>query len=137
MIRIDSAADYPKLDGVHPLAAQHIQKACDDLMRMYNLTDMSEIGCTFYLDSQADIDNHLEMGLSQPMEKSINEVADVLVLKGRRDTIRLIYAVYILNDSWGIAVYMPEDLPSDTLKTKLFEEYDGREKIIEMEAADD
>ena len=133
MIRLDSPADYPKLDGVHHLIRQHIINYINGFLTEYDASDLSSIGSVFLLETEADITDHQSMGLSQPLENTLHEFAEILVFKGLTDTVRLLHVVIIISNSWGLDVYIPENLPSETLREHLYKEFVG-EKIIEMES---
>jgi len=132
MIRLYSPADYPKLDDVHPLVRQHLMDYVNGFLAEYNTPDMRDIGCVFLLQSESDIADFKSMGFPQPLDEMLNEYAEVVNLKGETDTVRLIHAVFIISDSWGIDLYIPENLCPDALREHLYKEFTV-ERTIKLE----
>jgi hypothetical protein len=131
MIRIDSPKDFYKLDDVHPLIQKYIINYANSLLSKCGGCNLPEIGTVILLESKNDLSDFHSMGLTQSLEHSLNDFAEIIILQGETGTQRLLHAVFILTNSWGIDLYVPERLCSESLRQHLFEEFMG-EKVIEF-----
>jgi len=132
MIKLDSPADFPKLEVVHPLVKKYIIKFINGLLAEYNISDLSEIGSVIIITAESKLSDFQSMGFPQPLEKMQNELAEILILKNGTDEIRLLHAVYILSDSWGIDIYIPENQNCAFCAKFFYKEFTG-ERVIELE----
>jgi len=130
VIHISSKADYPKLDTLPPTVAQHIKHHCNTLLKDSNVPDLHEVGDVFFLEKPEDIQNHTALGLSEPLEQTLNEMTEKLIFKGKPEPLRVVRTVFVLNNNCAIDVFVPENLITPSLQEHLYKVFDG-ETIIE------
>ena len=80
MIKIMSIEDLTKLEGQDILLVKFLKLYLKDLNKQYECETLSKHGSLFLAENISDIENHQQIGLSQPIIKSTYEFAEILTL---------------------------------------------------------
>ncbi len=134
MIKIESQEDLTKLDNknINPLITAYIKKHFLFLTRQYKCPDLSQVGAIYLLESKEDLLLHSELGLSAPLEQSVFEFADLLILQSATESTELWHCCFVLTNDNAISLFVPADLLLLTnLESCLKEDYTQRKVVID------
>ena len=134
MIKIESQEDLTKLDNknINLLIAAYIKKHFLFLTRQYKCPDLSQVGAIYLLESKEDLLLHSELGLSAPLEQSVFEFADLLILQSATESTELWHCCFVLTNDNAISLFVPADLLLLTnLESCLKEDYTQRKVVID------
>lgn len=134
MITIESQEDLTKLDNkeINPLVAAYIKKYFLFLIRQYKCPDLKQVGAIYLLESKEDLQLQTELGLSAPLEQSVFEFADLLILQSATDSVQLWHCCFVKTNDNAISLFAHADLLRFTnLESCLKEDYTERKVFID------
>lgn len=129
MITIESQEDLTKLDNkeINPLIAAYIKKYFLFVCKQFHTKDLSQVGAIYLLESKKDLQLHMELGLSDPLEQSVFEFADLLTLQSAIDSIQLWHCCFVKTNDNAISLFAPADtLLFTNLESCLKQDYTER-----------
>ncbi len=128
MIKITSTEDLTKLKGQDILLVKFLKLYLENLIKQYECEILSKHGSLFVFESIEDIENHQQIGLSQPIIKSTYEFTDVLILTDEIREIKVLHSCFVLNNDYAISLFIPYETLD--LKTREFFLLDSTERHI-------
>ncbi len=134
MIKIEKTADLEKLKSANPLIAKYLEDYLQFFLTQYecNNDSISEFGAFYLIENKSDLQNHSIMGLSQPINKSIYEFTDFLTIKNSTSQIELLHSCFLLDNDYGISVFIPDEILDVETRKYLLEDSTEREIILDV-----
>ena len=107
MIKIVYKEDLNSLKNnrIHFLITAYISDYFDMLTMINSCENLAEIGAIYLIESNEDCENYCELGLSNPIDKSLPEITEVLTIKNTTEKIKLLHSCFVISNSSAISVF--------------------------------
>lgn len=128
MIKITSIEDLAKVESQDILLVKFLKLYLEDLIKQYECETLPKHGSLFVFESIEDIENHQQIGLSQPIIKSTYEFTDILILTDGIREIKVLHSCFVLNNDYAISLFIPYEMLDS--KTRKFFLLDSTERHI-------
>lgn len=112
MIKVEKISDIEELnkENINSLFAVYIQQYLQFFLNEYHCQNMSQFGAFYILNDKTDICKYKEMGLQKPIEESLSEFTEELIIKNSIEEIKILHSCFVLNDSYAISVFVQRGL---------------------------
>ncbi|MDL2287616.1 hypothetical protein LJB90_03555 [Eubacteriales bacterium OttesenSCG-928-G02] len=125
MICIKSKDDINALEitmASHPLIARFLKEYITSITSQYPDDELSDYGGFFFLESAEDVENHTAYHLSRPLKETPNEFSEVIIIQGKAEAKKVVHSVFIISNSFAVAVFAEDGLLDSATLQHLFEE---------------
>lgn len=123
MIKIEKLSDLNKLSQINSMQRGYILNLVAFFCKQYETESIEEFGCFVIAESKEDIDNFKEIGLSQPLDKAVFEYVDLVTMESQDNNITFVNCLALLNNDYGVNIFVDFDLLTDEIKTNMLDEY--------------
>ena len=115
MIQIKRPEDLKK--STLPMEIKkYLLKYLQTILQNYGCDSLESIGCIYFLETEGDICNYQEMGLSHPLSETPFEYCELVSIKSSRGESNLLHGCYVVNNDFSIDFFGPENIfDSETL----------------------
>lgn len=108
MIKLQSKDDISKLrdsKNISIMAVKYISDYLYWVLEENNCTTIESFGALFYLEERADMDRHLEMGLSSPIIDSVYEFTEKTTMSNKDEQIDILHSCFVISNSYAVSLF--------------------------------
>lgn len=120
MIRINSAKGL-ETSLIPKEIKEYLREYLQTILSGYECSNVQNIGCIFYLESNQDTQKYHDMGLNQPIKNAPLEYSEVIPIKDSHGESNLLHGCYVFNNDFAIDFFGQEDIFDCETKQALLE----------------
>lgn len=124
MIRITSVKDLG-ISLIPQGIKEYLSEYLKTILSAYECSNLQNIGCIFYFESNQDTQKYHDMGLNQPIKNVPLEYSEVIPIKDSHGERKLLHGCYVFNNDFAIDFFGQEDIFDDETKQVLLENSKG------------
>lgn len=95
---------------------KYLSEYLQTILQNYGCDSLESMGCIYFLETEEDICNYQEMGLSHPLSETPFEYCELVPIKSSRGESNLLHGCYVFNNDFAIDFFGLESIfDSETL----------------------